>query len=215
VATEGDRVALVRIEMHGSDGAVGPIEYIGINVIEIAEDGRIARQVSFDPEDADTAHELMRERARVLTPVPNAASRLVAEQEAAFARRGWESFRGGFGPRFTIDDRRRTAAVQFDEEQSIASLRYAFDLPGLEWRRPVVATRGDRLVLTRDELVSMLDANQIDYESSSLTLVELDADGRVVRHTVFEPDDLLAAITELDERAAELSTDPPDTPRDR
>jgi hypothetical protein len=131
----------------------------------------------------------------------------VAEQEAAFIRRDWESFRAGLGETFTVDDRRRTAAVRFDEEQSIATLRYAFDLPGLEWHRPVVATRGDRLVLTRDELVAMLETNAIDYESASLTLVELDPDGLVGRHTVFEPDDLLAAVTELDARAAELSPD--------
>src|SRR5204863_3549100 len=53
VATEGDRVALVHFDMHGSDGAVGAIEYVSINVVEIAEDGRIAQHISFDPEDAD------------------------------------------------------------------------------------------------------------------------------------------------------------------
>jgi hypothetical protein len=196
---------LVLFEMRGSDGAVGPIEYIGLNVIEIAEDGRIAYQSSFDPEDADAAYELMHERARAVAPAPNTASRLVAEQEAAFARRDWESFRAGLAQGFTVDDRKRTAAVQFDEDQSIATLRYAFDLPGLRWHRPLVATRGDRLALTRDELVSELETNEIDYESASLTLVELDADGRVWRHTVFEPDDLLTALTELDERAADLS----------
>jgi hypothetical protein len=206
VATEGDRVALVRFEMHGSDGAVGPIEYVSINVIEIAEDGRIALQSSFDPEDADAAYELMHERARAAAPAPNAASRLVAEQEGSFARRDWESFSAGYGPGFTIDARRRAIAVQFDQEQSVASLRYAFDLPRLEWHRPLVATRADQLALVRDELVSRLETNEIDYESSSLTLVELDADGRVGHHTVFEADDLLAALAELDRRAGELAT---------
>jgi len=36
------------------------------------------------------ARQLMHERAIALAPVPNAASTLVAEQEAAFARRDWE-----------------------------------------------------------------------------------------------------------------------------
>ena len=213
VATEGERLALARIDLRGSDGAVGAIEYLAINVIEIAEDGRIAWQASFDLEDADHARELLHERAGALAPSPNAASALVAEQAAAFARRDWESFRASLGPGFTVDDRRRTAAVRFDEEQSIATLRYAFDLPGLEWRRPVVATRGEQLALTRDELVSKLETDEIDYESASLTLVELDTDGLVTRHTVFEPDDLIVAITELDARAAERS-DEPASPRD-
>ena len=208
VATEGDRVALVQYEVHGSDGAVGAIEFLALNVIEIAEDGRIARQIQFDPEDADAAIERMHGRARASAPAPNAAARLVAEQESAFARRDWESFRAGYGSGFTVDDRKRTAALPFDEEQSIATLRYAFDLPGLQWHRPLVATRGDRLALARDELVSRLETNEIDYESSSLTLVELDADGRVARHTVFDIDGVLAAVTELDARAAALSDDP-------
>jgi hypothetical protein len=59
----------------------------------------------------------------------------------------------------------------------------------------------------RDELMSTMESDAIDYELSSLTLVELDADGRVARHTVFEPDDLLVATTELDARAAQLRTD--------
>jgi hypothetical protein len=176
-------------------------------VIEVADDGRIAQQVSFDAEDADTALELMHQRALATSPPANAASVLVAEQEDAFARRDWAAFRASLGAGFTVDDRKRSAALRFDEEQSIATLRYAFDLPALRWHRPLVATRGDRLALTRDELVSTLETNEIDYESSSLTLVELDADGRVARHTVFEVDDLTAAIRELDARGAVLSPD--------
>ena len=200
--------------MRGSDGAVGAIEYFAINVIEVAEDGRIAQQASFDLEDADLAFELLHERARETAPVPNAASALLAEQEGAFAGRDWERVRASLSPAFTLDDRRRVATLDFDEQQSIASFRYMFDVPGLQWRRPLIATRGDRLGLAGDELVSMLAKDEIDWELSSLTLVELDAEGRVARHTVFEPDDLLGALTELEARAAQLPTDPLDIPGD-
>jgi hypothetical protein len=191
------------VSVHGADGAAGRFEYPAMTVIEIAEDGRIARQTAFDPEDADVAAAYLKERADASVLPPNTASKLVAEQEAAFTRRDWESFRSTFGPGFTVDDRKRTAAVHFDEEQSIATLRYAFDLPSLTWRRPVIATRGDRLALTRDEIVATLNTSEVDYESTSLTLVELDADRRTSHHTVFEVDDLPAALALLDARADE------------
>jgi hypothetical protein len=210
VATDGERVALVEFQVHGSDGAVEAFELLTVNVVEIAENGCIAQQTAFDPEDADAALEHLHERARATAPEPNAAARLVAEQQRAFARRDLESFRSSLGSGFTVDDKRRTAALRFDEEQSVATLRYAFDLPGLQWHRPLLATRGDQLALTRDELVSRLETNEIDYESASLTLVELGADGHLARHIVFDVDDLPAAIDELDARAAELRPDPLD-----
>jgi hypothetical protein len=205
LATEGDRVALAYVAVHGSDGSTGRFEHRGIIVVEIADDGRVASRTSFDPEDADVAASFLRERGAATAPPRNGASEVVAAQELAFARRDWDSFRAAIGHGFTVDDRKRTAAVHFDEEQSIATLRYAFDLPGLTWRRPLIATRGDRLALTRDEIESAFPTNQIDYEATSLTLVELDPDGRVGRHTVFEVDDLPAALALLDARADELS----------
>jgi hypothetical protein len=166
-----------------------------------------ARQTSFDPKDVNVAAAYLQERAVASAPPPNAASRLVAEQEADFTRRDWHSFRAALGPGFTVDDRKRTAAVHFDEAQSIATLRYAFDLPGLVWHRALIATRGDRLALTRDEIVARLSTSEVDYEASSLTLVELGPDGGVSRHTVFELDDVAVAVAALDARAAALAAD--------
>jgi hypothetical protein len=60
----------------------------------------------------------------------------------------------------------------------------------------VIATRGDRLVLSRDH------AETQDFVVDLLRIVEVDEDGRCTRTVLFDADDLDAAYAELDTRFA-------------
>jgi hypothetical protein len=136
---------------------------------------------------------------------PNVASQVVAEQDAAFARRDREAVMGAHAPGFVLDDRRPFFARVFTEEESLGTVRYALDLDGIGWERRVVATRGERLVLVEDN-VSSLDG-EVEFEMQTLTLVELDRDGLVIRHTAFEPEALADAIADLEARSAALDAE--------
>ena len=65
---------------------------------------------------------------------------------------------------------------------------------GFSFAEPVtVAVRGERLALTR-----MVTRTSTGDESARLSVNELDADGRMVRSVLFDENDLVAALAELD-----------------
>jgi hypothetical protein len=63
----------------------------------------------------------------------------------------------------------------------------------------VIATRGDRLALTRIRS-SNRDPGQGDFGVEMLNVVEIDTDERIVAHVEFDPNDVDAAFAELDAR---------------
>jgi hypothetical protein len=198
VATVGDRVVLYESYLRGSDGAVGEIEVSALDIVEIGEDGRITHLIAFDPDSLDRALAELNARAAAVEPRLNRAARVVADQDDAFARRDWEGIAGTLASNFVVDDRRPRVACTFTEAESVATLRYGFELAALHWDRRIFATRGERLVLVKDIVTG--GADLVDYEMQTLTLVELDRDGRIARHTIFDPDDFEVAVAELDAR---------------
>ena len=63
----------------------------------------------------------------------------------------------------------------------------------------VIATRGERLALTRVRFSSR-DQRPEAFDTEVLNIVEIDADDRVAACVVFDPDDIEAAFEELDAR---------------
>ena len=63
----------------------------------------------------------------------------------------------------------------------------------------VIATRGERLALTRVRF-SDRDQRPERFCTEVLSIVEIDADERIVAHVTFDPDDIDAAFEELDAR---------------
>ena len=53
MATNGDHLALAEYDVYGTDGEVGEIEVKTLTVVEVDDDGRILRQVSFDADERD------------------------------------------------------------------------------------------------------------------------------------------------------------------
>ena len=63
----------------------------------------------------------------------------------------------------------------------------------------VIATRGERLALSRNRFVGR-DLRPEAFHSEALCIIEIDADERIVARVAFDPDDIDAAFAELDAR---------------
>jgi hypothetical protein len=99
------------------------------------------------------------------------------------------------------DDRRRVvnAGVRFGRDAVLAELSSFVDIGACGISSDVIATRGERLILNRSEI---LGENQRPHEIDSevLDIIEIDSAERIIARVVFDPDDLNAAFEELDAR---------------
>jgi class 3 adenylate cyclase/ketosteroid isomerase-like protein len=202
VDTKGDQLALIRDFVTFRDGDAGPAEVEAYNIYEIDADGLVILIEGYSPDELDSARRALEARAAALEPRPNAASRLAALHDEAFARRDWDAVAAVYAPNFVLEDRRHFVGRLYDAYASLETVRYAFDLEAIRWERRVVATRGERLALLHD-LVSGIDIG-VDFDMETLTLLQLDRDGLAERHTAFDADDLQLALAELDTRSATL-----------
>jgi ketosteroid isomerase-like protein len=96
-----------------------------------------------------------------------------------------------------MDDRRALVGVSVSGEQFIANQRFLFALPTGRFSHHVLATRGQRLALSRTRFTGRA-ASGGEIDVPMLTLVELDAGERYVRLLLFGPDAVGDAYAELD-----------------
>jgi hypothetical protein len=208
LAARGDLLALTRGRVRFVDGQAGQSEVEHLTLFECSADGLIVSDTGFEPYDLRRAYAALEARHAEIAefvPSPNRAARVVAAHDGAFARRDWEALIGCYAPGFVLEDRRSYVARVYTEEESLGTVRHAYDNGEIQWARRVLATRGERLALVRDD-VSGLDG-EVEFELQSLTLVEIDRDGLVSHHTAFDPEDLELAVAELDARAAVLDAE--------
>ena len=103
---------------------------------------------------------------------------------------------------FSTDDRRRVvgAGIRRGRDAEVADMRAIADLGLTNARRTaVIATRGERLVLSRVRF-SGRDHGPEAVVTDVLGIVEINADNRIAATVVFDPDNLDAAFAELDAR---------------
>ena len=116
----------------------------------------------------------------------------------ALIARDWESLVEMYSADVVREDRRSLGLPTVrGREARIAELQMGVDAIGLadaSWT--VIATRGDRLALSRIYLVGA-EGYEIDF----LSLVRLDDDSRIDLQARFDSDDVDAAIAELDQTA--------------
>jgi hypothetical protein len=173
--------------------------------------GRVERVEHFPLGDPQTARDLsVKPDAASDTPLveENAVSRLVNEWADSFRDGDLHGYLALHADDFRADDRRTGLQLQVAgasvEEQ--ARLIIAF----LNGRRPeisIIATRDDVLALFQATFRGSMGVGG-DAEISFLLMEELDAHGRFSHAVMFDPDDLAAALTELDDRYSERL--PPD-----
>ncbi|WP_197746535.1 BTAD domain-containing putative transcriptional regulator [Mycobacterium cookii] len=167
----------------------------------VFEGDKICRFEVFDESDLDTALARFDELHSQPTRLENAASRLGERQLAHFAARDWAAMVELLADDTYTDDRRRVvnAGNQHGRDVDIATMRALADLGVAHIVSTVIATRGERLALTLSRM-SGRDQRPDAFYTEALSILEIDADNRGTAKVVFDPDDIDAAIAELDAR---------------
>lgn len=127
----------------------------------------------------------------------NATTRLNEQFVRAWVARDWEAVTALHSPACDFDDRRSLMHMQVTLSDAH---RMFFEVPNGRWCITPIATRGERLALSRvvfeGDVADGGGALAIDY----LNIDELDDDGRFGTVLMFDPGDLDAAYDELDRR---------------
>ena len=163
---------------------------------------RVTRCELFDETDLDAALARFDELKR--SPMhANAAALAYTRFQAIFGARDWDAVAEVVSEDTCTDDRRRVvnAGVRRGRDGEIANMRAVADMGIASWTSEAIATRGDRLVLSRTRY-SADDQRSQGYDIEVLDVLEIDADGRIAVLVTFDLDDFDAAIAELDNRYA-------------
>ena len=185
---------------HGTSQEGFEAEWRGINVATVEGD-RINRGEIFDEADLDAALARFDELQPRAPRLENAASQLGDRQLARFAARDWAAMTELLADDASTDDRRRVvnAGIQRGRDVDVATMRALADLGVAHIASTVIATRGERLALTRARM-SGRDQRPDAFYTEALSILEIDADNRGAAKVVFDPDDIDSAIKELDAR---------------
>jgi class 3 adenylate cyclase len=204
VAVRGERVALIRLEVRTADVSPGAPRDESLQLIGLNEDGRVAHQMWFDVEDMDAAlaeldaaHARL-ERRHLRAPLENAASRADAQFNTVFTERRWEDIGSLLTADVRAEDRRRGLRREGNDRATLVSEAQAAAALGVtSMVSEVVAIRAQRLALVRTRFET---AGPDAFFAEIFRMVEVDDDGLMVAAIVFDPDDIDAAIAELDAR---------------
>ena len=100
-----------------------------------------------------------------------------------------------------LDDRRRmvNSGVRQGRDAVIADMRAAADWGVMNIAPTVIATRGERLAISRTRYWGR-DQRPDAFVVEALHVAEIDADERIAAYVTFDPDDIDAAFEELDAR---------------
>jgi class 3 adenylate cyclase/tetratricopeptide (TPR) repeat protein/ketosteroid isomerase-like protein len=202
---------VLRVTNHGKDPAAGgAYERPFLALWTFGADGRLTHielfEVSHELEAMARLDQLAGETRADLActassvAFANAATRLNQRFARAWVERDWDTIAVLHAPALQLEDRRRLLQMEVQAETNLEYLRVLFDVPRSAWTMTPIATRGERLALSRYLLEG--DAAEgggplaIDY----LGVDEVGSEGRFVSVVLFDPDDIDAAYAELDRR---------------
>jgi hypothetical protein len=193
--------AVVTQTLKGTSKEGLDVEYRMIDILTVEGD-LLTRVEVFDETDLDAALARFDELQPQAPRLENAASRVGERFWKHFAAREWAAMEELIADDIFSDDRRRVVngGIRRGRRDHMADMRgIAEVLPDEVITPTVIATRGARLALTR---ISGLDRGLGPGEVTAelFSVVELDADNRIVAHIGFDVDDIDAAIAELDAR---------------
>lgn len=206
IAVRGERLALTRLEVGTADVSPGAPKEDILQLFGLDADERIAVRISFDVEDMDAAiAELDALHARFQNESPpqrrleNKATLVMERFYPNFAARDWEAIAEAAADNYYIDDRRRTVntGIRYGRDAGIRELQATAEVGFTIIMSDAVATRGERLVLTR---VRASGPDPEAVQNDALNVIELDSDEKVVAAVVFDLDDFDDALAELDAR---------------
>jgi hypothetical protein len=131
----------------------------------------------------------------------NAASQVAQRYANCFSSRDWDTMAELLADDIVQDDRRRVvnAGIRRGRDVCLADNRTAVEVGTESMTLTVIATRGQRLALTRIR-TSIRGLLPGEFGPEVLGIVEIDADNRIVAGLTFDLDDIDAAFEELDAR---------------
>lgn len=200
--------AVVTEVLRGTSPEGFDAEWLEVNLITVDGD-LINRSELFDEEDLGAALARFDELHRRTRRLENAASRVDGRCLAHFMSRDVAAITQILADEYHGDDRRRVVNVELrrGRDAAIEQVLATVDL-GVSMTTPeVIATRGERLVLSRIQW-SDPDHGSEPFFTDVLNLVEIGTDERIVSRIWFDPNDFDSAIEELDARylAGEAAT---------
>ncbi|HEV7583104.1 MAG TPA: ATPase, partial [Mycobacterium sp.] len=192
--------AVVTYMAHGTSLEGFAAEWRVVDLVTVEGD-RISRDEFFDEADLDAALARFNELHSQPPRLENAASQLVQRFRMYFAARNWAAVAENSAHEIFTDDRRSVvgSGILHGRDIDVANIRAIADLGATDLTSTVIATRGERLVLTRLRL-SGRDQRPEAFHSEMLGIVEIDADNRVAARFLFDLNDIDAAFEELDAR---------------
>jgi hypothetical protein len=195
-----DLGAVVTQALKGTSQEGFDAEWRMINIFTVESD-LINRCEVFDDSDLDAALARFEELQPQTPRLTNAASQVVERFLAHFAARDWDAITEVLADGYYADDRRRAvgAGLRRGRESNIAEMRTTADLGVEVITSQHIATRGERLLLSRVRW-SASDEVAGGFHTEALGIVELDADERIGAIITIDHDDIDAAFEELDAR---------------
>jgi class 3 adenylate cyclase/tetratricopeptide (TPR) repeat protein len=199
--------ALIRTVTVGtSRTSGGAYERPMLQLWTFADDGRLHRMEQFDSENEAEAlaryDELVGRDSRIVPGqrFANAATRLNEKVLRAWRAHDWAAIEALHAPGATEDDRRRLVGIGATPGGMLTTLRFLFDTPNSSMVITPIATRGERLALSRAVFRGTVDADGGELAIDYLIVDEVDADGLSLHVVVLDSDDIDAAYIELDAR---------------
>ncbi|WP_442387489.1 BTAD domain-containing putative transcriptional regulator [Mycobacterium sp.] len=170
-------------------------------VVATVEGDSLSRCEIFDEAEFDAALARFDELHPQARRLENAATQVAERLRANFAARDWTARAELLADDCSVDDRRRVvnAGNQHGRDADIANMRAIAALGVVNIALTVIATRGERLALSRARM-SGRDQRPEAFYTETLTILEIDTNNRAAAQVVFDPDDIDAALAELDAR---------------
>ena len=196
-------VATLVIE--GTDAHGGELQW-GRIILFGSEEPRVE---VYEEEDVDAALARFEELRPQSRRLENAASQVAERFNASFADRDWDAIAAMLIDDTSTDDRRPLmgVGVRCGRDTVIADWRATADVGVKNIPSAVIATRGERLVLSRYRF-SGRDQRPEAFRTDVLGVLEIDSNQRITGCVMLDLDDIDAAFAELDARylAGEAAT---------
>ncbi|MGD1257908.1 BTAD domain-containing putative transcriptional regulator [Mycobacterium seoulense] len=183
---------------HGTSHEGFDAERRGISLVTV--DGEmVSRSEVFDEADIDAALARFEQLSRPAPRVENTATRIFERLYSYVAAGDWHAVAQITSEDVSVDDRRRVvnAGILHGRDANIKDAQATVDVGFTMAMVGALAIRGARLALTRVR-VSGHDPEAI--QNDALSIVEVDADERIIAVVVFDNGDVDAALQELEAR---------------
>jgi DNA-binding SARP family transcriptional activator len=189
---------VVKFVIEGTDVHGSELQWPRVLLLSVGREE--TRLEVYEEDDVDAALARFEELRPSTRRLENTASQAQARYLAHFATREWDAMAEMVADDFVGDDRRRVvnSGVRRGRDAEIANLQAIAEIGIVNMTSTPIATRGERLVLSRNSFTVRDWPEALDNEM--IDVVEIDSHERIVAEIAFDPNNIDAALVELDAR---------------